>query len=211
MCYIGCMTKADARPARVSKTTSVRLDDLHDRVVAAAAVAGVGPSTWLRDLARRELGAAVDHQDSEAHTPDASALVYRAWLNADMTAQLDVRKKRDGFRSRAAVLRALIEGVGITDGSSGARSAVASKDGASERPGALREAVDALGASNHQLVAIARNVSGIAKALREGDGAARVIDRIRLVETVDAINGHVRVASELLGDLRPLLKRSADK
>ena len=209
MCYIGCMTKADARPARVSKTTSVRLDDLHERVAAAAAVAGVGPSTWLRDLARRELGAAVDGEDLGAHSSEGSALVYRAWLNADMTAQLDVRKKRDGFRSRAAVLRALIEGVGITDG--GARTAGASEDGASRRSGDLRGAVDALGASNHQLVAIARNVSGIARALRESEGAARVIDRIRLVEAVDAINAHVRVASELLGDLRPLLKRAGDK
>ena len=99
MCYIGCMTNADARPAKVSKTTSVRLDDLHERVAAAAAVAGVGPSTWLRDLARRELGPAVDGQDAAAHASEGSALVYRAWLNADMTAQLDVRKRRDGFRS----------------------------------------------------------------------------------------------------------------
>ena len=200
------------RPPKASNTTTVHLGDLRPRLVAAAAVAGVGPSTWLRDLVRRELDAVAPASASQpSPEADTSSAVYRAWLNADLTAQLDVRRERDGFRSRAAVLRALISGVGITgdvDASTvGEKSAV----GPSSRPAALRDAVDVLGASNHQLVGVARNVSSIAKILREGNGATRVIDRIRLEESVDAINSHVRAASELLGDLRPLLKRSANK
>ena len=43
------------RPPKVSNTTTVHLGELRPRLVAAAAAAGVGPSTWLRDLVRREL------------------------------------------------------------------------------------------------------------------------------------------------------------
>jgi hypothetical protein len=213
MCYTRCMTNdAATGPPRISKTTSVRLDDLHEQVLAAAMASGVGPSTWLRDLARRELSAGVSSSPSaEAVDSEASAAVYRAWLSADLTAQLDLRRKRDGFRSRAAVLRALISGVGITAGGDVAAPRDEAAAGPLGRPATLRDAVDVLGASNHQLVAIARNVSVIAKALRDGDGAGRVIDRIRLEESVTAVRTHIQVASVLLGVLRPLLKSSGNK
>jgi hypothetical protein len=205
------MTNDDARP-RVSKTTTVRLDDLYPSVAAAAKAAGVGPSTWLRDLALRELEALGQLAASEAtDAGESTSSVYRAWLNADLTAQLDLRRQRDGFRSRAAVLRALIAGVGITGASEALDSGVAAAAGPSEAPATLRQAVDALGASNHQLVAIVQGVSSVAKALREADGVPRVIDRIRLDETVVAIGSHLRIASQLLGDLRPLLKSAAKK
>jgi hypothetical protein len=206
-------TADDVRP-RVSKTTTVRLDDLQPQVLAAAAAAGVGPSTWLRDLVRREFAGAqqpasegVDGADGIAE----GAGVYRAWLDADLTAQLDERRRRDGFRSRAAVLRALIKGVGITAGGVPS-AALGPADGASVAPGgasvSLGHAVAVLGVSNHELVAIGRNVSQIAKAMRVGERSERVIDRIRIEEAVATINRHVESASQVLGVLRPLLKRS---
>jgi len=207
------MKSADAARPRVSKTTTVRLDDLQPRVVAAAAAAGVGPSTWLRDLVRRELEA-IAPTDVGAPAGDAgnSTAVYRAWLSADLTAQLDARRKRDGFRSRAAVLRALISGVGVVGGADASGVGNAGAGGAAPgKPVALREAVDALGASNHALVGVARSVSGIAKTLRGNGGVARVIDRIELEAAVGAIDAHVLAASQLLGDLRPMLKRAADQ
>jgi hypothetical protein len=211
LCYIECMTNDDAR-ARVSKTTTVRLDDLYLSVAAAARAAGVGPSTWLRNLALRELEALGQLGASEASDAgESTSSVYRAWLNADLTAQLDVRRQRDGFRSRAAVLRALIAGVGITGAGEPVDAGVEGAAGPSEAPATLRQAVDALGASNHQLVAIVQGVNSVAKSLREADGVPRVIDRIRLDETVVAIGSHLRVASQLLGDLRPLLKSAAKK
>ena len=126
-------TADDVRP-RVSKTTTVRLDELQPQVLAAAAAAGVGPSTWLRDLVRRELTAAQVPASGGADSVAEGAGVYRAWLDADLTAQLDERRRRDGFRSRAAVLRALIKGVGITAGGV-ASAALSAPEGASMAPG----------------------------------------------------------------------------
>ena len=203
-------TADDVRP-RVSKTTTVRLDDLQPQVLAAAAAAGVGPSTWLRDLVRREFAGAQQPASEGVDGVAEGAGVYRAWLDADLTAQLDERRRRDGFRSRAAVLRALIKGVGITAGGVPS-AALSASDGASVAPGgasvSLRDAVDVLGVSNHELVAIGRNVSQIAKAMRAGERSERVIDRIRLEEAMATIHRHVESASQLLGVLRPLLRRS---
>ena len=199
------------RTPKVNPTTSVHLGELKPALLAAAAAAGVGPSTWIRDLVARELtslGPVPAEIEDDDDAGDRSTAVYRAWLSADLTQALDVRKERDGFKSRAAVIRALIVGVGITSAPSVSGSA---PDAAGEAPGAaatLREAVEALGASNHELVGIARNVGNVAKAVREGSGGTRVIDRIRLEEAVESINAHLKVASKLLGDLRPLLKRT---
>ena len=198
------------RTPKVNPTTSVHLGELKPSLLAAAAAAGVGPSTWIRDLVARELTSLgpVPAEIEDDDAGDRSTAAYRAWLSADLTQALDVRKERDGFKSRAAVIRALIVGVGITDAPPVSGRA---PDAAGEAPDAaatLREAVKALGASNHELVGIARNVGNVAKAVREGSGGTRVIDRIRLEEAVESINAHLKVASQLLGDLRPLLKRT---
>jgi len=188
-------------PAKKGSTTTIYLGELKPLIDAAAASAGVGPSTWLRDLARRELanGAA-----SELPSKDAGAAVYRAWLDRDLVAKLDERRRRDGFRSRAAVLRAVIEGVGVT-GDTAERDVSAGAEGAS-----LQDAVLALGNSNQKLVAIGRNVEQIAKSIRGSSGGATVVaEKQMLARSISEISEHVEIASKLLGKLRPLLKRKS--
>ena len=196
---------------KVNPTTSVHLGEWKPALLAAAAAAGVGPSTWIRDLIGRELASLAPAQPAieDDEVGERSTAVYRAWLSAELTEALDARKERDGFKSRAAVIRALIAGVGITGAASVPGDASKAPGGAPGAAATLRASVDALGASNHELVGIARNVGNIAKSLRDSSGALRVIDRIRLDEALVAVNGHIKVASQLLGDLRPLLKRVA--
>lgn len=159
---------------------------MKERLADVSAAAGIGPSTWIRELVRREL-------DGKAPTPAANPVtppsepVYRAWLDASLTTKLDLLTERGGFRTRVAALRALLEGVNLTAGSS---------------PG---EAVRALGLSNHRLVAIGRNVNQIAKALHAG-GSAGAADRLVLDETVQAVHKHLDLAATLVAELRPMFK-----
>jgi hypothetical protein len=117
--------------------------------------------------------------------------VYRAALDADLVAKLDERVKSDGLRDRAAGLRALIEGAVVLPQSGDA---------------SLREAVDALARSNVQLAALWVRVSGEARAIA---GSAFADDRRALRAAAVDIRAHINVASELLAQLRPLLKRPA--
>jgi len=190
--------------------TSVDLGDLRPHVERASASAGVGPSTWLRNLVLRDLaggpeqlaGCAIPSLDRAANPP----LVYRAWLDAGLTAKLDERRRRDGFRSRAAVLRALIDGVGIAQGDRIRSGALGVSDDG--RSVSLREVVDALGASNFQLVSIGRNINQVAKMLRASPGASMATDRQVLEAAAMAIRQHIDQASKLVGHLRPMLRRA---
>lgn len=180
-------------PRRV--TTSVDLGELRARLVEVSNAAGLGPSTWIRDLVRRELSAegppAVTKPD--AGVP-ASEGVYRAWLDAELTAKLDLMTKRGGFRTRVATLRALVEGVNVGDSNV-----------------SLGDAVEALGASNHRLVAIGRNVNQIAKALHGAGGKATTADVLALDDALRVIHGHVDLAANLVGELRPLFKSKEEE
>ena len=190
--------------------TSVDLGELRSHVERASASAGVGPSTWLRDLVTRDLAnrseqlpeGAVSEPDIPANQP----LVYRAWLDAGLTAKLDERRRRDGFRSRAAVLRALIDGVGIAQGDGIGSGALGMSDGG--RGVSLREVVQALGASNYQLVSIGRNINQVAKMLRAVPGKTTATDCLVLEAAATAIRQHVDQASKLVGQLRPMLRRA---
>jgi hypothetical protein len=158
----------------------------------------------MKDLAKRSAPL------SEAALPGTDilanqSLVYRAWLDAGLTAKLDERRRRDGFRSRAAVLRALIDGVGITHGESISSRVPGTSEGG--RSASLREAVDALGASNFQLVSLGRNISQLIKALRAVPGKPTAIDFLALEPTAAAIRHHVDQASKLVAHLRPMLRR----
>ncbi|MBW8831139.1 MAG: ribbon-helix-helix protein, CopG family [Burkholderiales bacterium] len=134
---------------------------------------------------------------------------YRAWLDRDLVAKLDERRRRDGFRSRAALLRAVIEGVGVT-GDTAERDVSTGQDGTSPGEGpSLQDAVLALGDSNQKLVAIGRNVEQIAKSIRASSGGAKVVEKLMLERSVSEISEHVEVASKLLGKLRPMLKRKS--
>ena len=72
----------------------------------------------------------------------------------------------------------------------------------------LREVVEALGASNHQLVSIGRNVNQIAKMLRTVPGKTTATDSLVLEAAATAIHEHVSQASKLVGQLRPMLRRA---
>ena len=188
----------DSTPPRARSVTSVDLGAMKARVAELSAAAGVGTSTWLRDLVHREVSrSSAGDRAGVASEPgvsdvddDAHAGPYRTWLDADLTAKLDRLTEANGFRTRPATLRALIEGVRV-GGGGGASTA---------------DAVQALGASNHRLVAIGRNVNQIAKALH-GAGKVMTADRMALDEAVLVIHKHVELAAALVSELRPMLKR----
>ena len=125
--------------------------------------------------------------------PPASEGVYRAWLDGELTAKLDLMTERGGFRTRAATLRAMLEGVNV--------------GGADV---SLSEAVEALGLSNHRLVAIGRNVNQIARALHSSGGKALTADRLALDDALQALHKHLDLASALVGELRPMFKSKGE-
>ena len=181
-------------------TTSVDLGDLKQRLAEVSKEAGVPPSTWLRQLVRRELA----HPSAEGSVRAQPAIgdetegvsqgqgVYRAWLDAGLTAKLDLLTEGGRFRSRAAALRALLNGVNM----------------GSTAPDSLPTAVDQLGLSNHRLVTIARNVNQIANALNDGRPST-VASRLALDEAVGTIHAHLEAVAVLVGELRPLLRNRA--
>lgn len=179
--------------------TSVDLGPLRAQVNAVSVAAGVGPSTWLRDLVRRELETAAPVLCADpapaADKAAAQAPVYRAWLDAPLTAKLDQVTRGGGFRTRAAALRGLIEGVNV-----GAGGGVG-----------MAEAVQALGLSNHHLVAIGRTLSALARGMPCGDAEANpgAFDPA-LSTTLQAIHQHLHLAAVLVGELRPMLKSQKD-
>ena len=190
-------------PATSRAITSVDLGPLRARVDAASAAAGVGPSTWLRDLVRRELETAAPvlcaapapaADKALAQGPDPTN-VYRAWLDAPLTAKLDQVIQGSGFRTRAAALRALIEGVNV-----GAGGGVG-----------MADAVQALGLSNHHLVAIGRTLSALARGMPSSDAEANPsTSDPALSATLHVIHQHLHLAAVLVGELRPMLKSQKD-
>lgn len=183
---------AASLPRRV--TTSVDLGELRTRLVEVSAAAGIGPSTWIRELVRRELS--VDGQPAiakAATVAPTSEGVYRAWLDAELTAKLDLLTERGGFRTRPATLRALLEGLNVGDANV-----------------SLSDAVGALGASNHHLVAIGRNINQIARALHGAGSKATTADVLALDEALRVIHKHLDLASTLVGELRPMFKSKGE-
>ncbi len=126
-------------------------------------------------------------------TSPSSEGVYRAWLDGELTAKLDLLTERGGFRTRAATLRAMLEGVNV----GGANVS-------------LSDAVEALGLSNHRLVAVGRNVNQIARSLHGSGGKALTADRLALDEALQALHKHLDLASALVGELRPMFKTKGE-
>lgn len=140
-------------------------------------------------------GVAASEAGADPARPKArSQTVYRAWLDADLTADLDAITQTGGFRNRSAALRGILKNVGLA----GSDSSTA-------------DAVRALGVSNHHLVAVGRNINQIAKALHALPGQTTAAERIELEEAVKAIHQHLNVASRLVGELRPMLKTEKAK
>ena len=192
MCDTLRVMGASSLPRRA--TTSVDLGELRARLVEVSAAAGIGPSTWIRELVRRELSA---EGSPAAPKPVAATApsehVYRAWLDAELTAKLDVLTARGGFRTRAATLRALLEGVNVGDANV-----------------SLGDAVGALGESNHRLVAIGRNINQIAKALHGAGGKVTTADVLAFDHALRATHKHLDLAATLVGELRPMFKSKAE-
>lgn len=187
MWYIELMNSASVT-RRV--TTSIDFGELRAGVAEASAAAGVGPSTWVKDLVRRELaneGPSAKLKPAAAAEP--SETVYRAWLDGELTAKLDLLTERGGFRTRAATLRGLIEGVNVGDSNV-----------------SVSDAVGALGASNHHLVAIGRNINQVAKALHGAGVKPRTADLLAIDGALEAIHKHLDLASTLVAELRPMFK-----
>ena len=147
---------------------------------------------------RRELSGASSAAPPALTPAEETTGVYRAWIDADATAKLDRITQAGGFRSRAAALRGLLFGVNVNVGTRGTVG--------------ISEAVQALGMSNHQLVAIARQLSELAKAANVVDpkqvGGA---DSANLLQALQSIRTHLDVAAVLVGELRPMLKSKKDE
>jgi hypothetical protein len=195
----------DTTPAARARrsVTSLDLGELREGVARASALAGMGSSTWLRELARRELdrlareegapAAAEAPQEPTKPKDDPEAQpAYRAWLDAGLTTELDAFARRGGFRTRAAALRGLLAGLG------GASAAMSTGD-----------AVNALGESNDHLAAIRRSLVQISRSLNEGATRLTVAERLALDRAIDRVEEHLGVAAPLVGGLRPLLKTKA--
>jgi hypothetical protein len=210
MCYIPSMSRTTTPPAKPPSRrslTSVDLGELRAAVHAASAAAGVGPSTWLRDLVRQELTKtpaaappSTPGPPADDRTADDRTAVYRAWLDATATGKLDRITEAGGFRNRAAALRALLDGVNL--------SATGSVSSAGQvGPAGIAEAVQALGESNHHLVAIARQLRDLAKTIEGGDKAKLTAAvGAELGQAVQQTRQHLKVAAVLVGELRPMLK-----
>ena len=191
--YYTCGMKDAVLSSARRSITSVDLGELRAGVTAASAAAGVGPSTWLRDLVRRELSSASSTTPTAPTPVEETSGVYRAWLDAAATATLDRITQAGGFRSRAAALRGLLDGVNVNVGTRGTVG--------------IAEAVHALGLSNHQLVAVARQMSELAKAAASGSSKQpTVVDRLALNQSLQSIRAHLDLAAILVGELRPMLK-----
>ena len=183
---------ASCGPRRL--TTSVDLGELRARLVEVSAAAGLGPSTWIRELVRRELStegsAAITKPDARLPATEG---VYRAWLDAELTTKLDVLTERGGFKTRVATLRALLKGVNVGDSDV-----------------CVGDAVEALGVSNHRLVAIGRNMNQIARALHGAGGKATTADVLAIDDAQRAIQKHLDLAAALVGELRPMFKSKGE-
>lgn len=174
------------KPKRV--VTSVHLGALRTEAQRKSAESGQTISSWVRALVQRELGESGQIASIPTRRTSQRA-VYRAWLESDLVDKLDQLAGERGLRTRAAALRAVLEG--LTPAGGGVT---------------LADAASALGASNHHLVAIGRNLNQVARSLNAYPGRTTTADRLALVQAEQQIRTHLEQASVLLGQLRPLLK-----
>ena len=101
---------------------------------------------------------------------------------------------------------AILYAVGLTRGD-GASAVSSERTVDGDRPVSLREAVDALGESTFRLVTIGLNVNQILKSLKAAPGGNTLAERQALKQAAAEILQHIKQASDLVGQLRPMLKR----
>lgn len=179
---------------------TVDLGALKPRLQARSAAAGMTASAWARDAVLRRLE---DSGDGEAQRPDADVNagaaadtprapgVYRAWFDAQQAAKLDLIVARTGRRSRIKALHALLDGVPI-----GAPASAAN----------LAQAVQALARSNHELVAVGRNLNQVARSLNAYPGRTTTAERMAIERALATVRGHLEDAARVVAELRPQLK-----
>ncbi len=195
------------RIAKPRATLNVDLGPLREAVEARSAAAGVKASAWVRQalqeaLARPQGAAVTDHEPGVATPPAAAGPqgvdasrgpgVYRAWFDAEQTAKLDQVVARTGRRSRIKALHALLDGVQLEPAGASAVDLVS--------------AVGALTRSNHELVAIGRNLNQLTKNLNAYPGKTTAADRSAIERVLAMTRGHVEQAARLVAELRPLVK-----
>lgn len=200
-------------PKPRSTLLTVELGELKAQLQARSAADGVSPSAWVREaiLGRLEAHAEASEAIAERRPQSATAKpldgqapvaaqgvdsargagVYRAWFDAEQTAKLDVIVARTGRRSRIKALHALLDGVQV---------------GAEASAGNLGDAVQALARSNHELVAIGRNLNQVAKSLNAYPGKTTVADRMAIERVLATLRGHLEDAARLVAELRPTVK-----
>lgn len=194
---------APGKPAPV--TVSVFLGELRPAVDVAASAEGVGPSAWIAGLVRDALGARTRASgDGGEGAPlekgdDAAAGGARIRLDSGLTRDLDRLQRREGLRSRPAAVRALLDGV-IASKAEEAAQASPRGDGAG-----LGSLVGELGRSNAQLVVLGRNLNQMVKVARAHPTKFTVADRMKLEATEAVLREHLRIAAEVVANLRPRL------
>lgn len=193
-------SQGPGRPGRAVRrsTLNVDLGPLRAAVDAASRQAEVKPSAWVRQAVQRALdgsgeGFAMPAGKQETD-PDRGEGVYRAWFDADQTTKLDLIVARTGRRSRIKALHALLDGVQV-----GAEASAAN----------LADAVEALARSNHELVAVGRNLNQVAKSLNAFPGKTSVADRMAIERVLATTRGHLEVAARVVAELRPTVKTAA--
>lgn len=182
---------------------SVDVGELKGLLEARSAAAGVRPSTWVREALQAALrpaegqnGSAVltEPVSDQAGEANSGASVYRARFDAAQAAKLDLIVARTGRRSRIKALYALLDGVQL-----GAEASAAN----------LADAVQALARSNHELVAVGRNLNQVAKSLNAFPGKTSVADRMAIERVLATTRGHLEAAARLVAELRPAVKAVA--
>lgn len=193
--------KKPGAPAAATRRSilSVDLGGLKEPLEARSAATGVKPSAWVREALQRALAGSGDASAVPADPRGVDAGrgpgVYRAWFDADQTAKLDLIVARTGRRSRIKALHALLDGVQL-----GAEASAVN----------VADAVQALARSNHELVAVGRNLNQVAKTLNAFPGKTTVADRMAIERVLATARGHLEVAARLVAELRPLVKSQAD-
>jgi hypothetical protein len=150
-----------------------------------------GPGANEHAGANERAGTGMNRDTDTAPDTPRGPGVYRAWFDAQQTAKLDLIVARTGRRSRIKALHALLDGVPI-----GAPASAAN----------LGQAVQALARSNHELVAVGRNLNQVARSLNAYPGRTTTAERMAIERVLAAVRSHLEEAARVVAELRPQLK-----
>jgi hypothetical protein len=150
-----------------------------------------GPGANEHAGANERAGTGMNRDTDTAPDTPRGPGVYRAWFDAQQTGKLDLIVARTGRRSRIKALHALLDGVPI---------------GAAASAANLGQAVQALARSNHELVAVGRNLNQVARSLNAYPGRTTTAERMAIERVLAAVRSHLEEAARVVAELRPQLK-----